>query len=169
MKKWSSWGECKTLGMFCFSKMNLSKDNLYQPPADDGVDEAVLPKEEDRGFGRIVYLLSLFSAYLILPMFLGVIFAAAEFLPKGFRLLVVFLLIWGAPVAPTFYRLRNVGGNPHLAWLTLVPILNLAVMAYGLCAPTGYYRHRKWDDYSVMAMIFGGIVIVLIIYIKYFR
>jgi uncharacterized membrane protein YhaH (DUF805 family) len=68
------------------------------------------------------------------------------------------LLSIGLVLIPASLRLRNIGRNPRLCFLLLVPIIGLLVTIPCLVLPADYQKHRKLD---LPAKIIGGGLLVL--------
>lgn len=74
--------------------------------------------------------------------------------------------VYAAIVAfPTCFRLKNIGKNPWLCLLCLVPIVNLLIIFRCLILQEGYQKHKKLDaiGIAIIVWIVGLIVLPLLL------
>ena len=78
----------------------------------------------------------------------------------------LYMLLGGAiPLVPVFLtmsRIKNYGGNRWFSLLTLVPIVGLVPVIYGLVLPPGYNIVKIMDSRSYMMLVVSLILLVFL-------
>ena len=121
------------------------------------------------GIGRFLYILiSIGLNVLPFIVIFGVIFGTIEYgvtfdldfsEEVMFSMLVTYFIISFFPI---YYRLKNIGMNPWLCLLILVPLVNVIISIACLVCQKGYQDTKKLD-FVGKALIFIGLAIILLV------
>lgn len=139
----------------------MDEENLYRAPEGEVLDGSGVPVAGNGGIGRLLYFFSLLGCFVVGPLVFAIFFLRFFDVYQLGSSLGFFFWYLVAPVVPTFYRLRNIGGNPWASLFVLIPVGNVLMMTFGVSAPPGFAEHKKWDGYSLAAGVFCLILFVM--------
>ena len=112
------------------------------------------------GIGRLVFIGCSFGLWFVLiaAIKLGVHLGYDEL-----GLMAVGTLYFPVLIVAVYLRLKNLGSNPVWCILTIVPLINLLVLAPCVVSPEGYNITKKLDTAGKIMVSFGAILFLLII------
>lgn len=143
--------------------MKAKEENFYRAPVAETVVGLEAFSGRKGGIGRLMYFFALLGCYFAIPIALLIFFVRFFYETVGFALLPLGFSSLALPVVATYYRMKNIGGNPHWAWATLIPLVNLALIFWCLCAPEGFDDHQKWDGASAVVAILLGLLVFFVL------
>jgi len=140
---------------------NTGEFNPYAAPksATRPARQAALAKGTYPGIGRLHYFLLSLGAN-ILSVLLNL---ALPLLGTLIALIAGFFIV--------ISRLRNLGYNPWLSLLMLVPLANLWLSVVCIACPEGYADHKKYDTPGkvIVGLILGVFVIAMLVLFSTFK
>ena len=121
------------------------------------------------GIGRLWYILiTIVLSLLPLLVIYGVVYGETKyglaidlsFISAEF-ILIMLVAYFIISFAPIYYRLKNIGMNPWLCLLSLVPLVNIVIGLACLVCQKGYQDTKKLD-FVGKVLIFVGLAIILL-------
>ena len=111
------------------------------------------------GIGRLIYVFTLLALIAVLQV--GKLMGIYTLTIGG----AYWVFILGALIA-TFYRFKNIGMAPELAFLVLMPFMNLFIFARGLICQEGYFVTNKLDRVGTMIIfLILGLIGLFVLFI----
>ena len=121
------------------------------------------------GIGRFSYILiTIVLSLLPFLVIFGPVYGEIEYgvtIDLNFSVevaLIILVIYFFISFVPIYYRLKNIGMNPWLCLLTLVPFVNLIIALACLVCQKGYQDTKKLDYVGKM-LIFIGVAIISLI------